>query len=88
MTIVHIDSTWAAKQELAVTTWEGALPLESRTTEGQLEEVFRLFNRVTEEDVTRLHRMGYTLPSLSVGDTVTINGDQRYRVAPVGWEEL
>jgi hypothetical protein len=87
MTTVHIDSTWAAKQELAVVTWQGQVPLGSRTVEGKLEEVFRLFNRITEDDVTRLHRMGYTLPSLSVGDTVTIYG-RRFRVAPVGWEEV
>lgn len=41
----------------------------------KLEVAFRFFNRVTDEDVERLERIGYTLPSMSAGDRVVLNGE-------------
>jgi hypothetical protein len=38
-----------------------------------LDAIFREFNRVDEMDVEHLEQIGYHLPSLSVGDTVTVH---------------
>ena len=55
--------------------------------EAILEDIFRAFNRVDESDVDRLNRIGYRLPSLSVGDTVIL--DQKvYEVKNLGFEEI
>jgi hypothetical protein len=62
-------------------TWEGIL-----ADDLNLEEIFRFFNRVGYGDAGRLDKIGYDLPSLSVGDYVTKNG-KRYRVEPVGFVE-
>lgn len=70
------------------TSWEGSVDLDlSNGPEAALEQVFRQFNRVTDEDVSRLTRIGYNLPSLSTGDLVTLDG-RRWRVAPVGFREV
>lgn len=65
-------------------TWEGYVP---DTEAGNLEQIFRFFNRVDFGDGERLEEIGYTLPSLSVGDVVEWHG-KRYRVEPVGWVEI
>jgi hypothetical protein len=36
--------------------------------------IFRMFNRVDEEDVAFLEKIGYDLPSLSVGDLIVYEG--------------
>lgn len=51
-----------------------------------LEDIFREFNRVTEADCERLEEIGYALPSLSVGDTVEVEG-KTWLCAGVGWVE-
>lgn len=96
---VHIDSAMArASNEalrphaednpghpdfaLRAETWEGDVARMS------LEEIFRFFNRVEFADGERLEEIGYDLPSLSVGDIVTIDGDEQWRVAPVGFERV
>ena len=71
----------------ATTTWEGDVELEDGTAVSRLEAIFRLFNRVTDEDVGRLADLGYDLPSLSVGDIVELDGEA-WRVASIGWEKL
>lgn len=60
-------------------TWTGDVPAPFSN-----ETLFRLFNRVTEADATRLEAWGYTLPSLSVGDTVTWGGET-FRVENIGF---
>lgn len=45
-------------------SWTGDVPVES------LEEVFTYFNRIYDEDASRLRRRGYHLPSLSTGDII------------------
>lgn len=52
--------------------WKGTY--ESDTTgEALLEEIFRAFNRVDEDDNKRLEGIGFTQPSLSAGDVVAID---------------
>jgi hypothetical protein len=51
-----------------------------------LEDIFRAFNRVTEEDYHRLKALGYDLPSLSVNDSVIV-GDRIFHVERVGFVE-
>lgn len=50
-----------------------------------LEAVFRFTNRVTDEDVQRLRQLGYTLPSMSVGDSIRV-GDTTFYVHPIGFQ--
>lgn len=78
------------------TTWQGWVDLpENETDAEQLERIFRLFNRVTEEDVERLAAQGYELPSLSVGDQVTLSDPsastysvRAYQVAGTGFDRI
>ncbi len=50
-------------------------------------KIFRLFNRVSHEDAVYLQELGYTLPSLSVGDTVFWRG-RLYAVEPTAFREV
>lgn len=89
--IVKIESHWAEVGNRAdgrddPTTWEGEVELKPDTPHFQLEQVFRLFNRVEQADVQRLRDIGYTLPSLSTGDHVTLDG-VRWRCCAVGWKQ-
>lgn len=68
-------------EERRMEVFEGDVP------EMDLEGIFRFFNRVTEDDGERLERLGYLMPSLSVDDLVTMNGET-FRVAPVGFEQV
>jgi hypothetical protein len=54
---------------------------------GVLEAIFRHFNRVTDEDAKRLARMDYKLPSLSVGDIVSMEGTH-YLVCGSGFKAV
>lgn len=63
-------------------TWEGELD-DLR----DLEDAFRYFNRVDDADCERLERIGYCLPSLSVGDIVTVDGNPHV-VASVGFKPI
>jgi hypothetical protein len=62
-------------------TWTGEIP---QSTNG---EIFRLFNRVDVEDAERLSVWNYTLPSLSVGDTISYDG-RTFAVEGVGFIEV
>lgn len=55
--------------------------------EHALERIFRLFNRVDDADCRRLDGAGYKLPSLSMGDVVTMEG-QHWLCAGVGWKRI
>lgn len=69
-------------------TWEGDVNITpGRTQTKMLEHIFRYFNRVDENDGQRLERVGYNLPSLSVDDTVTVEG-MTWRVAVTGFESV
>jgi hypothetical protein len=67
--------------------WEGEVFIENEdalSPEEINEQIFRLFNRVEDADGVRLERMGYRLPSLSVGDFVTWGG-KTYSPGMIGW---
>ena len=59
------------------TTWRGEIPNEllghGNAGQNTLEQIFRLLNRVEQDDTDRMQRWGYELPSLSVGDFVTLH---------------
>jgi hypothetical protein len=61
-------------------TWSGEVP-ELRDAE----DIFRFFNRVDDADCERLEASGYTLPSLSVGDVVTMPDGRLMAVASAGF---
>lgn len=63
------------------TSWTGEVP------DPDLDEVYRFFNRVPAADSRRLDRIGYELPSLSVGDEFAI-GPRRWRVERAGFSEI
>lgn len=62
-------------------TWTGEV--EAR----DLEDIFRIFNRVDDEDCERLDEIGYHLPSLSVGDVVSYDGTYKI-VAFAGFKDI
>lgn len=64
--------------------WHGDVDVEAEKPEDINERIFRLFNRVSLEDNDRLEAMGYTLPSLSVGDVI-IHSGEAWTVAPLGF---
>lgn len=81
-------------------TWQGDVEISGQYADAPgievCEHLFRIFNRVDETDRPRLEKMGYRLPSLSVGDLVmfweppaepqvAIN---YYRVEGLGFREL
>jgi hypothetical protein len=73
--------------------WEGTVELPAASEgEAALDQIFRLFNRVSQEDADRLERWGYFLPSLSVGDIVGIKRDGEifdlWRVVSAGFEPI
>lgn len=83
---VVIESRWASPNE----TWTGEVdPDELRAIGGDVgpESCYRFFNRVDRDDERRLQRLGYRLPSLSVGDRVTLDG-KCYEVEPMGFQEV
>lgn len=85
---VQIVSMQAVLHGRASIMWEGEIEVElGQTDAAYLVRLFRLFNRVTEQDVELLERMGYRLPSLSVGDLVHMNC-ATWRVEAVGWTRL
>lgn len=82
--MAHVKITSAFTNE----SWEGEVDLHLRwrtSDPTRLEQIFRLFNRVDEADSERLERMGYTLPSLSVGDRVELD-DEVWYVHPIGFK--
>ena len=98
---VEIFSTTAAIAGTPYgTTWSGDVELSrSRSAEENLEIVYRLFNRVDEGDHAKMAALGYMLPSLSMGDFVTLHLDamgpkgpitepRTWQVASVGFTEV
>lgn len=78
-----IFTTTLAKAEVEVLETDDSMDL--------LNKIFRNFNRVDQLDCDRLERIGYDLPSLSVGDNITfVEGDDYavYRVESVGFKEI
>lgn len=69
--------------------WEGemSLPGDFDDPDEANEQIFRTFNRIDEADAAFLERIGYRLPSLSVGDFVTWGG-KTYGVNAVGFETV
>jgi hypothetical protein len=74
--------------------WEGEIPTDTFGTDvaqadspTRLEYVFRWFNRVDEGDHQRMASVGYLLPSLSVGDRVTLDANV-WAIKPVGFEPV
>ena len=86
----HLLSNIAITSVFTGQRWEGSLDLElgnDANTEQKLDRLFRLFNRVTDEDAERLEKIGFRQPSMSVGDVVEVDG-QRYEVAPIGFKRV
>lgn len=71
---------WAEQDWTRETEWNGELDI-------PLHGAFRYFNRVDQADVDRLEAIGYRLPSMSVGDLLTI-GTETFQVHPVGFEKV
>lgn len=66
----------------AVTSGAGSVPVVIVNA-----AIFRIFTRVDERDIKRLERIGYELPSLSVGDLIHWN-ETTWRVAGAGFEKI
>lgn len=87
MSRVKIESKMAAlfaaegDRRYLTTSWEGDVDV------AEPDQAFRFFNRVDEADVKRLGELNYHLPSLSVGDLVTIDG-KTWRCEASGWSEV
>lgn len=62
-------------------TWDG----EVQTTD--LDEIFRLFNRVDTPDAERLAKLGFNQPSMSSGDLLVLD-NENYVVASRGFGHL
>lgn len=60
---------------------------ENRDVYELLELVYRMFNRVTEEDTQRLHFIGYKGRSISTSDIVEVDGT-KYYCDTTGWKEI
>jgi len=67
--------------------WRGDVELEDGDPSFQAEQVFRLFNRVSDADVKRLAKIVYELPSLSVGDLIVFSG-HAFRIETSGFKQL
>lgn len=65
-----------------MTEWNGDIEFD-----GDIEDLYRMFNRVTQADSDRLEALGYFMPSMSVGDIVTL-GSTTYQCASVGFVPL
>lgn len=92
---IRIDSQMARQANEYARTMREREPYETTTWEGEVEDgttlegIFRAFNRVEEADAERLARLAYRLPSLSVGDTVTLlDTGKAYEVASMGFTEV
>lgn len=82
---ITIFSTMSGKQ------WKGEVEPQwiiAPDAEGEMERIFRLFNRVEQEDCDRLEGIGYDLPSLSSGDFVQDYNGQWWLCASVGWQKV
>lgn len=84
VTVISMQAIMAGREPIV---WTGNVPGLSPpndppdTINGHL---FRFFNRVDEADVKRLAGLGYSLPSLSVGDVLYWNR-KAWRVAGEGF---
>lgn len=92
LTITSALATAPGVERGRLTRWTGTVEQTGIDPEGLdatelLESIFRKFNRVTEEDCELLDRLGYQLPSMSVGDEILLDGVP-YLCAPSGWQEV
>lgn len=74
-----VDRSW---------TGEAAIAPSERHDYETLERIFHHFNRIDEDDARRLELMEYDLPSLSVGDLVTLEDGRTFLVEFVGFSEV
>jgi hypothetical protein len=96
--IFSIMAAFAGKE--SGTTWRGDVPIGFNGHYiSTADNIFRFFNVVDEEDSERLEKLGYRLPSLSVGDYFTVHFPEiaehgpterprTYRVLGNGFEEI
>lgn len=71
-----IISMMAAAGGLNECYWRGGISVDDKNTNAEVNEhIFRKFNRVDEEDAAYLDKIGYELPSLSVGDVIVYGGN-------------
>lgn len=90
---VEIFSFMAAAVGGREVTWRGTVFFdqigcnESSSEQEILNGLWRFFNRVDGEDAEILDKIGYELPSLSVGDFITWDGNT-YRVAGRGFDKI
>lgn len=70
--------------EYPVSEWNGIIPMPDVDDEGKLEFIYRMFNRVDQRDCDNLDALGYKLPSMGTGDSVTFDG-KTYVCESVGW---
>jgi hypothetical protein len=69
-------------------SWSGEIPDPTgEAAHWPLEYIFRWFNRVDKDDEKRMRAVGYDLPSLSVGDVVTLDS-VRWQCDVWGFTEL
>jgi hypothetical protein len=67
--------------------WEGEVDVPSHYSVPEcLEFLFRFFNRASDEDNDRLEKIGFKQPSMSVGDMITLEGVQNYKVINTGFK--
>ena len=67
--------------------WRGFCEVVGDTNAEVNEHIFRMFNRVDEEDTVYLEEIGYDLPSLSVGDVIVYGGNA-FIVKTTGFTEV
>jgi hypothetical protein len=89
VTVISMQAIMAGRDEITWTgetselIWrEGSVPDDPAAAVN--EHLFRFFNRVDERDERRLQGIGYSLPSLSVGDVIYWNR-KAWRVAGEGF---
>ncbi len=72
-------------------SWEGEVHLEGANDLELCEDIFRKFNRVSDEDVRRLSELNYILPSVSVGDIIGWRDNDMYvlfRIDSLGFTQI
>lgn len=74
-----------AKSKFSIKDYKTVIKFNSPSND--LDDIFRQFNRVTEEDVERLDKMGFKGHSLSVSDVVKADG-QMFYCDSWGWKEI
>ncbi len=87
VTILSMAAAAAGQQNCC---WRGELPIQPYTKDETLDDelinnlIYRKLNRVTEQDCEWLDKVGYDLPSLSIGDVIVRQGTS-WRVDGIGF---